>query len=81
MLYWHNQAGMNEGTAMRIFRCLSALLLLILAACANNAPGHETSAACQGSGVTCHDAQDRGGQVMGRGGMGGGGMGGGGMGM
>jgi len=60
---------------MRTFRLLSAFLLLGVAACSNNAPGRETSAACQGSGITCHDNQGRGGQGMGRGGMGGGGMG------
>ncbi len=57
---------------MRIFRLSSAFLLLIVAACSNNVPGRESSAACQGSGVACHDAQQRGGEGMGRGGMGGG---------
>jgi hypothetical protein len=66
---------------MRTIRFLSALLLLVAAACSNNAPGHDTSTGCGSNGVTCHDGQDRGGQGMGRGGMGGGGMGGGGMGM
>jgi len=60
---------------MRIFRLLSALLLLILAACSSNAPGRESSTACQESGVACHNAQQRGGEGMGGGGMGGGGMG------
>ena len=62
---------------MRIFQLLSAFLLLILSACSNNAPGRESSTACQG-GVACHDGQEKGGEGMGRGGMG---MGGGGMGM
>ena len=57
---------------MRIFQLLSAFLLLIPVACSNNAPGHETSAVCQGGGVACHDGQERGGEGMGRGGMGGG---------
>ena len=63
---------------MRSLRLLSALLLLLAAACSTNPSGHRTGGACQGDGTSCHN--DRGGQGMGGGGMGGGGMGGGGMG-